>query len=391
MAAHPAHDAVDPNADKIGAFLARNGLRPSALPLMHAFARQRFPGREVVAAPFQGYCSYTLILLGADGRRDSGCDVDEDGGEKGRLVQFRPRRHGIDVKVCEEARAVLGAGVVPLVEDLGILGGLETDGSCEGEMCGYVVERVGGVSLTDYRAGGGTSEGRRKVVRDLAGVFAKSWEGRRDAASVVRGKIGGSLRWRLEMMLQGLSAEFRPVVRRILREMGQIEGSSWVITHGDLVPDNIMVDEAGGLVGLIDWAEAEWLPFGVGTYGLEEVLGEDVSVDDKLSGTSRFEYYPEAAELRALFWDEIRRAIGDEEVVRKAQLAQVLGVLLWRGIAFDDGALGRVVDPEQDWWDVQRLRAWLFHERGLGIVSRREWWWESVWRGLFGWAYWCWK
>ncbi|KAK0367533.1 hypothetical protein CLIM01_15110 [Colletotrichum limetticola] len=126
-------------------------------------------------------------------------------------------------------------------------------------------------------------------------------------------------------------------------------------------------------------------------YGLEEVLGEDVVVGgssdvDFVAGGSaatttatittttmtttstRFEYYPEAASLRALFWDEVGRVVGDEEVIRRAKRAQVLGVLLWRGIAFDDGALGRVVDGERDAWDLQRLRAWAFEDGGLGLT-----------------------
>ncbi|KAF0327556.1 hypothetical protein GQ607_005100 [Colletotrichum asianum] len=367
--------AIDVGADetrKVAAFLARCGLSAEeAVPRMHEFARGLFPGCEVVVAPFQGYCSYTLLLvpLGkGEERRDSGCEVGDE-----RLVQFRPRKHGIDVGMCSEARKILGGRIgVPVVEELGVV---------EGELVGYVVERVGGVSLTELRRGAGDDglrlARRRKVVKDLTGMFADSWRGRRDAAAVVKGKIGGSLRWRLDVMAKGLPGELRGVVRRVLREMDEVDGLGWVVTHGDLVSDNIMVKSDGGVVGLIDWAEAEWLPFGVGMYGLEEVLGEDVIVDEE-SGRSRFEYYPEARELRDLFWEEVGRVVGNEDVLRRAKWAQVLGVLLWRGIAFDDGDLGRVVD-ERDWWDLQRLRTWLFDERGLGM---RERWWERVWRGV---------
>ncbi|KAK2742031.1 hypothetical protein CKAH01_01458 [Colletotrichum kahawae] len=355
---------------KVAAFLARCGLSAEeAVPRMHDFARGMFPGCEVVVAPFQGYCSYTLLLvpLGEAERRDSGCEVGKDE----RLVQFRPRKHGIDVGMCGEARKILGAAVgVPFVEELGVV---------EGELVGYVVERVGGVSLTELRRrhnDGLQVERRKRIVRDLAGMFADSWRGRRDAAAVVKGKIGGSLRWRLDVMAQRLPREFRGVVGRVMRQMDEIDGLEWVVTHGDLVSDNIMVKEDGGVVGLIDWAEAEWLPFGVGMYGLEEVLGEDVAVDHE-TGRSRFEYYPEARELRDLFWEEVGRVVDDEDVLKRARWAQVLGVLLWRGIAFDDGNLGRVVD-ERDWWDLQRLRTWLFDEKGLGMKER---WWERVWRG----------
>uniref|UniRef100_L2G8B8 Aminoglycoside phosphotransferase domain-containing protein n=1 Tax=Colletotrichum fructicola (strain Nara gc5) TaxID=1213859 RepID=L2G8B8_COLFN len=357
--------AIDVGADetrKVAAFLARRGLSAEeAVPRMHEFARGLFPGCEVVVAPFQGYCSYTLLLVPLGQDRDSGCEVGDE-----RLVQFRPRKHGIDVGICGEARKVLGGGVgVPVVEELGVV---------EGELVGYVVERIGGVSLAELRRrdNGLKREMRRRVVKDLAGMFADS---RRDAAAGAKGKIGGSLRWRLDVMAKGLPRELRGVVRRVMREMDEVEGLGWVVTHGDLVSDNIMVKGDGGVVGLIDWAEAEWLPFGVGMYGLEEVLGQDVIIDEE-TGRSRFEYYPEARELRDFFWEEVGRVVDDEDVLKRAKWAQVLGVLLWRGIAFDDGDLGRVVD-ERDWWDLQRLRTWLFDERGLGM---RERWWERVWR-----------
>ncbi|KAK1983728.1 hypothetical protein LZ30DRAFT_587692 [Colletotrichum cereale] len=417
------------NDDKVAAFLARCGLRTSAVAAAHDFARAKFPGCEIAPAPFQGYCSYTLLLLPQTAgrrRRDSGVDAGGEssngdgsggGGEKGvaagagrgsnLLVQFRPRRHGIDAGICAEARSVLGYGIVPGVEDLGVLAGLETAGAearGDGALCAYALERAGGVSLTRFRelsaaSGIDPRACRRRIVADLAVVFADAWRGRRDGRDVVKGKVGGSRRWRLEILVEGLPRELRGVARRAMGELAEVEGSlPWVVTHGDLVPDNILVhpppseggdgagwrrrremrERAGGLVGLIDWAEAEWLPFGVGMYGLEEVLGEDVPVEDDShgtcdgAGTTRFEYYAEAGALRSLFWDEVGRVVGDEEVIRRARLAQVLGVLLWRGIAFDDGALGRVVDEERDWWDMQRLRIWLFGEGGLGLEGSRE-------------------
>ncbi|WQF75971.1 Putative aminoglycoside phosphotransferase, protein kinase-like domain superfamily [Colletotrichum destructivum] len=435
--------ALQADDGKVAAFLARCGLKISAVAAVHEFAAARFPGYKAAPAPFQGYCSYTLLLLPLDRkgrRRDSGVEAGDgsDGGSGSGsasasatsgedrnvrgggslLIQFRPRRHAIDVGICVDARGVFGDSVVPGVGDLGALSGLETtDAGARngGELCAYVLERMGGVSLTEFRASSATLGAdaracRRRVVADLAVVFANSWRGRRDRRDiVVKGKVGGSLRWRVEAMAEGLPREFRRVARRAAGELAELEDTlPWVVTHGDLVPDNILVhpapcgegddgarrrrmERAGGLVGLIDWAEAEWLPFGMGMYGLEEVLGEDVTIpaaeeeegggggggeDHKQPGvagggtsattTTRFEYYPEASSLRTLFWNEVGRVVGDEEVTRRARRAQVLGVLLWRGIAFDDGALGRVVDARRDWWDVQRLGVWLFGNGGLG-------------------------
>ncbi|GJC95327.1 mus38-like protein [Colletotrichum higginsianum] len=433
--------ALQADDGKVAAFLARCGLKISAVVAVHEFVAARFPGYEAAPAPFQGYCSYTLLLLPLDRkgrRRDSGVEAGdgsdggsgsgsgsgsatsgEDGNVRGGgslLVQFRPRRHAIDVGICVDARGVFGDSVVPGVGDLGALSGRGARNG--GELCAYVLERMGGVSLTEFRAssaalGADARACRRRVVADLAVVFANSWRGRRDRRDiVVKGKVGGSLRWRVEAMAEGLPREFRRVARRAAGELAELEDTlPWVVTHGDLVPDNILVhpapcgegddgarrrrmERAGGLVGLIDWAEAEWLPFGMGMYGLEEVLGKTLpfqppkkKVEEQeeeeeeeeeearttssqggttITTTTRFEYYPEASSLRTLFWNEVGRVVGDEEVTRRARRAQVLGVLLWRGIAFDDGALGRVVDAQRDWWDVQRLGVWLFGNGGLG-------------------------
>lgn len=46
-----------------------------------------------------------------------------------------------------------------------------------------------------------------------------------------------------------------------------------VLTHGDLCEMNFLVElETGHLTGLVDWAEAEILPFGCALRGLENVL-----------------------------------------------------------------------------------------------------------------------
>lgn len=121
------------------------------------------------------------------------------------------------------------------------------------------------------------------------------------------------------------------------------------MTHGDLIPANIMVvnvddddpaeeaeEEGGGeglrlrlrLGGLVDWAEGEYLPFGVGLYGLECLLG-------RTTVAGRFEYYPCAEELRGVFWQELEAGVpelgpGDGGGLRaRVEDARLLGVLLW--------------------------------------------------------------
>ncbi|KAI4596983.1 hypothetical protein KJ359_004893 [Pestalotiopsis sp. 9143b] len=144
--------------------------------------------------------------------------------------------------------------------------------------------------------------------------------------------------------------------------MWDLEQLPWALTHGDLIPSNILVDsETGSIVGLLDWAEAEWLPFGVGLYGLEELLGEEVD--------GEFTYFPEARKLRHLFWSQLLSHVpelrANPQLLSTVKEAQILGVLLWHGIAFDDGRLDRVVEKGTDDAEISRLDATLLGRSGL--------------------------
>ncbi|KAK4247763.1 hypothetical protein C7999DRAFT_31840 [Corynascus novoguineensis] len=181
----------------------------------------------------------------------------------------------------------------------------------------------------------------------------------------------------------------RAAARRALAWLGEIEaGLPWALTHGDFIgAGNVLVslgdgedgdeiedndqrgdkDASGGrkgqltLTGLVDWAEGEWLPFGVGLYGLEEVLGRTVTVEE--TGERRFEYLPDAERLRAVFWEELAREVPalapGSELRERVEKARVLGLLLWYGIAFDDGALNRVAQPGRDDEELQKLDLFL--------------------------------
>lgn len=47
-----------------------------------------------------------------------------------------------------------------------------------------------------------------------------------------------------------------------------------VLTHGDLSEKNIMVDPVDGrVIGIVNWDNAELLPFGFALYALEHFFG----------------------------------------------------------------------------------------------------------------------
>lgn len=303
-----------------------------------AFVQSRYP-QSSRPAPFQGYCSYTVI-------------VGDD-----QIIQFRPPEHIFDIDIATTACRVFGK-IVPEVEFLGVA---ETN-----ELHMYSMRKLEGSSLQDLRAPSAlknTEVVRRQVVRHFAGLQAQSWRFRMTGDKIAKkGTVGSSLQWRIDLMVPRLPDRFKSIAETVQAKLQDIERLPWVVSHGDFIPANVLVcPQTGDITGLLDWAEAEWLPFGVGMYGLEELLGEDVD--------GRFRYYPEARALRSLFWSDLLSAVPelsqDHNLMQLVRDAQTLGILLWHGIAFDDGSLDRVVEVGVDDREIQRLQAFLLDNSGL--------------------------
>ncbi|KAI5924870.1 hypothetical protein F4810DRAFT_99401 [Camillea tinctor] len=316
-------------------FFDRCKLPPSVKDDCDTFARERFTG-NVRPAPFQGYCSYTLLVGDST------------------IVQFRPLAHKLDINITTIACQVFGH----LAPETEFIGQLNATG-----LYAFSMRRLPGVSLSDLRAQIGresavqVAQQRKQFVIDFAHIQAKSWVHRKTAKELPEKRtVGSSLQWRLELMNEALPKRFRRITRSLLVSLPEIQALPWTFSHGDFLPSNIMVcPESGKLLGLLDWAEAEFLPFGVGMYGLEELIGEDKG--------GRFIYYPEAKHLRCLFWSELSRALPelaqDARLLTLVKKAQILGILLWHGIAFDDGKLNRAVEEGKDDDEIKRLEAFL--------------------------------
>jgi hypothetical protein len=190
--------------------------------------------------------------------------------------------------------------------------------------------------------------------------LARGWHNR-TKANLPLGKIGSSIQERLGRLNSELPLRFRHIVALLLSHYQLIESLPLVLAHGDVVPSNILINaDSGHLFGLVDWAEAEMLPFGICLYGLEEILGH-------ITAGKQFVYYADAEQARAAFWKIVREEIpelADEHVLKAVMLARDLGILLWHGFAFDDGAINRVVQEGRDWQEICYLDA-LFGHRTL--------------------------
>lgn len=359
--------------DVVSSFFERCGLPRDTRSRCWDLVRRIFPDGNIEESQTQGYCSYTLCV---------GHDT---------LVQFRPTVHKLDTRVAAAAEHIYGSlaprtklrEVVQFPEshppgDIGahshqrpVDEAVVIEDGCHVSHTSlhvFSLARIPGLSVAELRASWTQSwlpaaelrRQREDVISEFARFITIGWMSARPASdptvSSLRGRVGGSIRWRLHEMRAHLPQRFQPTVRDILERLDDIERLPWVLTHGDVVPANMMVRRPRGassgevaLSGFLDWAEAEYLPFGVGIYGLEALLGEPAR-------DGHFSYYPEAGELRGYFWKrletevpELRLQSGSESFRKNVEAAHALGVLLWHGIAFDNGRLDRVVDE----WKVE--------------------------------------
>ncbi|OTA03555.1 hypothetical protein A9Z42_0040310 [Trichoderma parareesei] len=377
---HPGNDGG------IEAFFTRNGFDGKTREVCDGYARGQFPGVEPMPLQTQGYCSYTLSL------------------SRSHLLQFRPEAFMLNIDTCREVKAIYGS-YAPTTTYLGEIQGIPLQRPDENldlpVMHVYLHKRIPGIPLSEFRrrrpdkmrervVKAEDSMYRKRLMRGLATVFALGFRARQPfREDVPKGRIGESMQWRLDL-LSSLPSKDTDLQRHVTEAQSQfhsIQSSDWCLTHGDLLPANILVNpRTGRLTGLIDWAEAEWLPFGMALYGIEEVLGEVVDASQK------FEYYSDHRDLRQLFWCEflsltrhIQMSTGQ---IQGVEAARKLGILFWRGIAFDDGRMDRVVEEGRDEEEVQKLRLFL----GAPSISDRtgraqagRWLWDLE---HFAWYWW---
>ncbi len=314
----------------INNFFLRCGLSPQARLDCHAFLELHFPGKPIRPAQTQGYCSYTL-------------HVDD------RIGQFRPAKYKLDLDIINAAKDVYGSYAPSTVS----FGTLHPSG-----LLVYIIDKIPGISYQDFKAHENehprNSQVRETLSEDFALFLSKSWH-KHSNLSLPTGKIGSTVRSRLEVLSKELPPRFQHIAKHILSQLYLTETLPVVLVHGDIVPSNILLDPSTGhLHGLVDWAEAEYLPFGICLYGLEEILG--------YMTPKGFVYYTNAEQCRAAFWARLKAEIpelADEETLKAVYLARDLGVLLWHGFAFDDGAIDRVVQERRDCEEIFYLEALL--------------------------------
>lgn len=336
-----------------------------------------YDGYDMEEFEHQGYCSYTLLLTPRKmyGSIEKDYRITDSTYPSQLIVQLRPGQHALDLTLCWEAQK-RHPTLVPTIRALDLyLPGL----------IAYQMEKLGGTPLSRLLHHGPSpgvklQQKQETLIASFAKTIARSWpeasnRKRRDSTlypvlpMAIRqtfllpctGKVGSCILQKLGKLAKGLPDEWlRMRAQLTLDKICMLDDYPVVLNHGDLIPSNILADEdTWEITGLVDWEEAEYLPFGTCLYGLEHLLGFLQSSALELGGPL-WTYYDSAAQLRELFWTTLLGLVPALDSMKDdVRLMRDVGVFLWHGYAWDEGAIDRVVDEVNDSEELAKLRAFL--------------------------------
>lgn len=106
--------------------------------------------------------------------------------------------------------------------------------------------------------------------------FAALWKHRQRKPLNVVEAIHHDYRQKFDLLSRALPFRFADNLEKVRAELSLLFTSTYplVLSHDDLCEMNIFVDpNTGHITGIIDWAEARILPFGISLWGFENMLG----------------------------------------------------------------------------------------------------------------------
>lgn len=347
-------------------FFSRHGLDIADWTKCRQFVEAQYPGHIINSDVSQGGCSWTVLAVPRPGCSQQDGETPRPAVQDEQMVvQIRPQCYALSIQTAALAKQWYGE-LVPSVTEIGRLEG----GSQNTGLLAYRLSYIPGKRFDDLQAvqlnllDPGSISKYRLLLDSFADFHACAWRQgvlRRQCGDQLHciGKVGSSILQRLRKLEDELpSCHLRSKAARARAgvEAGLLDRLPIVFTHGDLLPSNILVDtQTWHINGFIDWTESEYLPFGMSLYGFEHLLG-------RLISWGSFCYIKAAEGLRQFLWRQLTRCIPDLrrwDIREAVELARVVGILLWRGFAWDDGRIDRVVDPVRDDEELAYLEAFL--------------------------------
>ncbi|KAI0526429.1 hypothetical protein F5B22DRAFT_585713 [Xylaria bambusicola] len=246
------------------------------------FALSRVGG-QVVPVPIQGSYSYTIMA----GRNES------------RIFQFRTHNSVIDISIIDLAKTIHPQ----LIADCKYHG---TIGQSQ-PLHIYEMNKLPGTNYITARPAS-VEQSPAAVARQqntaahLAKFFAQSWNHRQQLHQDDRAALLADFRDKFELLSQSLPSRFAPNLDRVSKELPRLfkDTLPFVFCHDDLREMNILIQpETGSITGVVDWAEARILPFGLTLWALENILG--------YMNSKGWHYFNNRHELEKIFWDTFRK------------------------------------------------------------------------------------
>jgi hypothetical protein len=334
--------------------------KSSNLDIYQRLTESLFPRSQVQFLAAQGGCSATFLLLSLEER--TGFYNPE------RIVQFREAKFSLSPDISAAAVQVY-KNHAPITRQIDAFHVLPELSGSSPVLC-YEMDIIPGIpysSSIPNRLDLTTSELKRQtaLVESFADFVAQAWPAPGSAKRACNGKVGSQILRKLQQLADQLPTEaLRATAKQALSGINLLDRLPVVLNHGDVVPGNIMVEvETYRFNGMVDWAEAEYLPFGTCLYGIEYLFGCIPVTErrDSLVAGRNFQFYSCAEDLRRMFWQRMRLNIsalnGDEELQEAVLLSKLVGTLLWYGFAWDDGAIDRVVHAATDGEELLHLES----------------------------------
>ncbi|KAF2219805.1 hypothetical protein BDZ85DRAFT_268354 [Elsinoe ampelina] len=265
-------------------------------------------GQKVSALHWQGYHS---------------CTLQSEGGQT--VVQFRSEASPLDQEVMDLARNIHGR-LVPKTTRI-ISPQSET-------FTVWEMEKLRGVGFLAIVSSDQIDKMVKNTVQDMADFFADAWEHPHNIACEKKAAFAKRTSAILGRLAANLPASLQDHAKETASKLSEIiEVLPWVLTHGDLSSMNILVDsDSAHLEGVVDWAEAEILPFGIGLWGFEDILGYADA------GGWHWINDDQGHESRCSFIRSLLHRIGpvDDKTLAAIETARTLGLLLRYGSDGED-------------------------------------------------------
>ncbi|KAL8725170.1 MAG: hypothetical protein Q9166_007524 [cf. Caloplaca sp. 2 TL-2023] len=289
-------------------------------------------GGPIVPFTIQGQFSYTVFSRQAVTEGSS-----SQPNVNAKIAQFRSNKSKIDIYVAQLAKAIHG-DVAAETEYHGEIGH-----EAELRLDVYTIQRLPGltyIEMGNFSVGMNLEQASKqfRMIEDLARYFAASWLHPQLVPYKQREKTRTIVSRKLALLASTLPARFTAIVSSLQTRLDELFQPLYpqVLTHGDLCPMNVLVSPTTGhITGIIDWAEAEVLPFGFALYGLENILG--------YMGPGGWKYFDIREELEQRFWSYFWDCLADakrpiEDSRRNTVIiARQIGILLQYGFEWENG------------------------------------------------------